>query len=84
MKLLATVLLFAGVVVSCAPSTKIVKIMQKTNDKPAAYQNGFMNGCGSGFQQSGLEGYLFFKDLQRYQSEEQYKEGWLAGFKKCS
>ena len=71
-------------VVSCSPSREIVNVLQNTHDKLPGYQHGFMNGCGSGFQQSGVDGYLFFKDMLRYESDEQYRKGWRDGLKKCS
>ena len=84
MKMILAAITMSIVLFSCAPSQKVVKIMQNTHDKSPAYQDGFVSGCGSGFQQSGIEGYFYFKDILRYKSNEQYREGWQSGFKKCS
>lgn len=84
MKFISVVSILAVALFSCAPSREIVVIMQNTHDKPPGYQDGFMNGCGSGFQQGGDEGYLYFKDLRRYESDEQYRKGWQDGLEKCS
>lgn len=84
MKFLALVLVLSVALVSCAPSREIVVIMRNSHKMSPGYQDGSLTGCGSGFQQSGVEGYLFFKDLIRFESDEQYRKGWLAGLDKCS
>ncbi len=83
MKFFSFLFVISVLVVSCAPSREIADVLQNTHDKPPGYQHGFMNGCSSGFQQSGFDDYLFFKDILRYQSDEQYRKGWQAGLKKC-
>ena len=84
MRIVYILIIFAGFLASCAPSTKVVKITKDTHEKPFSYQDGFLNGCSSGFQQKGMTGYLYFKDLLRYQNDDDYRIGWLAGYKKCS
>ena len=53
-------------------------------DQPPAYKLAFANGCDSGNAAAGqlLTG-KHVKDVQRYATDNIYKQGWDDGFAKC-
>ncbi|MGH8435552.1 MAG: hypothetical protein ACRERX_14010 [Pseudomonas sp.] len=50
---------------------------------PAAFADGFEDGCGSGRQAAGAISGSFNKDVPRYLRDPQYTEGWSDGFRQC-
>ncbi len=50
---------------------------------PPAYAAGYGDGCSSGKQAGGSMFDEFKKNVKRYSSDKQYKQGWDDGFKQC-
>ena len=46
------------------------------------YADGFNDGCSSGNASQNVT-YPYRKNIQKFDSEQQYAEGWTAGYKKC-
>ena len=51
--------------------------------QPAGYKVGFMEGCDSGRLSGGNNSYLFKKDSTRFETDDEYKQGWSDGFNRC-
>jgi len=49
---------------------------------PPGYADGFKDGCGSGREAAGVNGF-FRKDVPRYLNEKVYATGWDDGFRQC-
>ena len=52
--------------------------------QPAAYKVGFMEGCDSGRLSAGDNSYLFKKDVERFNTDDVYQQGWSDGFNRCT
>ena len=50
---------------------------------PAAFADGFADGCSSGRQAAGTISGEFRKDVPRYLKDANYAEGWGDGFRQC-
>lgn len=50
---------------------------------PPAYAKGFSDGCHSGKQAAGNMFEHFVKDVNRFQSDSQYAQGWHDGYQQC-
>ena len=50
---------------------------------PLAYTEGFDDGCHSGRKAGGSLFDQFKKDVERFNSEDQYAQGWSDGFRQC-
>lgn len=50
---------------------------------PLAYVEGFDDGCHSGNKAGGSLFDQFVKDVNRFESEKQYAQGWSDGFRQC-
>ena len=50
---------------------------------PLAYVEGFDDGCHSGNKAGGSLFDQFTKDVNRFESEKQYAQGWSDGFRQC-
>jgi hypothetical protein len=50
---------------------------------PIAYVEGFDDGCHSGNKAGGSLFEQFKKDVNRFDSEKQYAQGWSDGFRQC-
>ena len=50
---------------------------------PLAYAEGFQDGCHSGKRAGGSMFDEFQKDIQRFDSDRQYAQGWSDGFRQC-
>ena len=50
---------------------------------PLAYADGFDDGCHSGKKAGGSYFDQFKKDVNRFESENKYAQGWSDGFRQC-
>ncbi len=50
---------------------------------PLAYADGFDDGCHSGKKAGGSMFEQFKKDVNRFQKDSQYSQGWSDGFRQC-
>ena len=50
---------------------------------PLSYAEGFDDGCHSGNQAAGSVFDQFKKDVRRFESDNQYAQGWSDGFRQC-
>lgn len=50
---------------------------------PKPYQEGFYDGCSSGYVAAGNPYYQYKKDVVKSNSDQYYKEGWTDGFNTC-
>jgi len=50
---------------------------------PLAYADGFDDGCHSGKKAGGSLFDQFKKDVNRFQKDTQYSQGWSDGFRQC-
>ena len=50
---------------------------------PMSYAEGFDDGCHSGNQAGGSLFDQFKKDIRRFESDNQYAQGWSDGFRQC-
>ena len=52
---------------------------------PPDYQSGYSDGCDSGYGDAGRRGMedVFVKDTAKFDSNQQYHEGWLQGYAAC-
>lgn len=52
---------------------------------PAAYEDGYLHGCASGFTDARRAGYqnAYRKDATRYALEPDYRAGWDEGHRLC-
>lgn len=50
-----------------------------------AFEEGYLDGCNSGFRDAGRDGYEqnYRKDVTRYGREPDYKQGWDQGHAAC-
>jgi len=53
------------------------------SNQPPAYNQGYADGCNSGFVAAGHPYYKFSKDVVRFSSDVMYKQGWEDGFNIC-
>lgn len=51
--------------------------------QPAAYKVGFMQGCDSGRVSAGENSYIFKKDVERFSTDDVYRQGWDDGYNRC-
>ena len=50
---------------------------------PLAYDDGFDDGCHSGNKAGGSLFDQFKKDVNRFENDSQYAQGWSDGFRQC-
>ena len=50
---------------------------------PLAYADGFDDGCHSGKKAGGSYFDQFKKEVNRFESDNQYAQGWSDGFRQC-
>ena len=50
---------------------------------PLAYAEGFDDGCHSGNKAGGSLFDQFKKDVERFETEKEYAQGWSDGFRQC-
>jgi hypothetical protein len=51
--------------------------------RPPEYIDGYVDGCDSGYHAAGAPYYRFNKDLERFESDQLYNDGWKDGFNHC-
>lgn len=54
-----------------------------TQGYPAAYAQGFDDGCHSGRKAGGSLFDQFKKDVRRFESDKEYASGWSDAFRQC-
>ncbi len=81
---LVTVLLLGLAGILCACSRNLVNPQIPPPGSPA-FEEGYLEGCDSGFASADREGYSasYRKDEARYGSEADYRRGWDAGLAAC-
>jgi hypothetical protein len=84
MKLLSSiaglVLTFSIMALSgCATQSETMK----SQGYPAAYAEGFEDGCHSGKKAGGSYFDQFKKDVRRFNSDSDYAQGWSDAFRQC-
>lgn len=57
--------------------------MSVVADQPAAYQDGYYEGCMSGYVAGGYMLANFQRSTERAKTEEDYRLGWKKGYKDC-
>lgn len=72
--------LLCGVVITGCPSQQEVMIEQ---GYPAAYAQGFEDGCHSGKKAAGSYFDEFRKDVRRFDSDGEYAQGWSDAYRQC-
>ena len=50
---------------------------------PPAYAEGYQDGCNSGNNAAGSIVDQFKKNIQRYEQDSNYRQGWDDGYKQC-
>jgi uncharacterized protein YceK len=55
----------------------------KSQGYPAAYAEGFEDGCHSGKKAGGSYFDQFKKDVRRFNSDSDYAQGWSDAFRQC-
>lgn len=71
----------ALLVAACAPVQSVTQ--RHTEGQPLEYRLGFENGCSSGYVAAGHPYSRWDKDVVRYNSVEQYRQGWDDGMAVC-
>ncbi len=51
--------------------------------KPAAYQDGYEDGCNSGFVAAGSLRHNFRQAEPRFKKEDDYRQGWMDAYGAC-
>ncbi len=66
----------AGALSACAPAGP---------PESAAYRLGWTQGCDSGYEDAGRQGYiiLFGRDAARYETDGEYRKGWDQAHAEC-
>lgn len=50
---------------------------------PPAYQDGFRDGCSSGYAAAGTLAYQWTKDVERAMEDKLYATGWADAYDRC-
>ena len=74
---LIALLLLLGLLAGCGTTDSAMRGAGKTD----SYVTGFHDGRHSGMQEAGNLFEHFIRDTERYESDPDYREGWLAGEK---
>jgi len=72
-------LLIATILGACATQSEIMV----EQGYPQSYADGFEDGCHSGNQAGGSMFDQFRKDINRFNSDTQYAQGWSDAFRQC-
>jgi DNA-binding transcriptional regulator of glucitol operon len=59
------------------------KNLREAQGQPPAYQDGYHQGCDSGYVAAGNDSYQFRKDVKRFAQENYYQQGWTDGYNSC-
>jgi hypothetical protein len=73
-------LVFVSISLSGCTSQKELMVQQ---GYPLAYADGFDDGCHSGNKAGGSLFDQFKKDVNRFDDDSQYAQGWSDGFRQC-
>jgi hypothetical protein len=57
--------------------------MNRVKDQPLAYQQGYKEGCKSGYVAGGSLVHSFKRDTERALQDEQYRLGWKYAYRQC-
>ncbi len=57
--------------------------MAGVKDQPIAWQEGYKQGCNSGYVAGGSLVHSFARDTRRIIEDEQYNSGWKQGYRQC-
>jgi|GEM_PF-378389 len=72
-------LLIFSVLISVGCATKL----RQAPDGPLPYQEGYLAGCDSGYVAAGHPYYKWHKDVERFNADKLYSQGWNDGFATC-
>ena len=72
-------LFIATILGACATQSE----MMVEQGYPQSYADGFEDGCHSGNQAGGSMFDQFRKDINRFNSDTQYAQGWSDAFRQC-
>ena len=77
---IGSLIALAGMTASCK-TTGAGAVPPGTPD----FRTGYTDGCTSGYGDAGRRGMedVFVKDESRFDSDAQYKDGWLQGYAAC-
>ena len=81
-RLLLFVYAFAACSIFCTGCASDREMMLQQG-YPPAYADGYSDGCSSGKKAAGSMFDQFKKDVNRFQADSQYTQGWNDGFKVC-
>ncbi|TQV80561.1 hypothetical protein [Denitrobaculum tricleocarpae] len=73
-------LLIGAVILSACASERDLLLEQ---GYPVAYADGFEDGCHSGKKAGGALFEDFKKDVNRFEADSKYAQGWSDGFRQC-
>ena len=76
-------LLLSGLLVSCGGGKGFQDVMKEVDQQSTDLSAGFIDGCDSGMSTDPDQGRLYYKDLNRYETDPEYQTGWDEGFEKC-
>ncbi len=80
-KNILSVLVFGSLVALIGCASEAYTLRQQ--GQPAAYVDGFDDGCHSGKKAGGSYFDQFEKDVRRFGSDQLYSSGWTDGFRQC-
>lgn len=76
---LVTLTIVVSFLVGCASTAETMK----EQGYPAAYAEGFEDGCHSGKKAGGSYFDQFKKDVQRFNADKDYAQGWSDSYRQC-
>lgn len=60
-----------------------IDIPEGVKAQPIAYQDGFKDGCKTGEYAVRIANRIFVKNINRFNSDKLYAEGWNDGYQTC-
>lgn len=66
----------------CADQT-LVNAKRSVANQPPTYQEGYVDGCSSGYRAALNPYFQFRKNALRFDSDSMYKQGWGDGYGVC-
>lgn len=63
--------------------TSMQRVQEVAPGMPRAFQEGYAAGCDSGYTAAGHPYYRYNKDLTRSRADQDYNDGWQAGYDAC-
>ena len=77
-------LLSAAIILSAGCGTPApAPVPENVSGRPVAYQDGYRDGCASGKAEATRSRSGETKDIQRFQSDQNYAVGWYEGLEWC-